>query len=67
MRYALEIHPIYQPPEDPTKYAEAIESEDIDDNTQSHGCPNIKHNGIVTDNVTIAESVVIITDEPKNE
>jgi len=39
-KYTLEIHPVYQPPENPDKYENAIESPETDDNTISHGCIN---------------------------
>jgi hypothetical protein len=41
-KYMLEIHPVYQPQGDPTKYQDAINSTSTEDNYISHGCINIK-------------------------
>ncbi len=61
----MEIHPIYQPPENPTKYEKAMQSPEMDDNAISHGCANVRNDGIIKDNTTLRKSVVYITNGKK--
>ncbi len=42
-KYEKRFHPIRQPPQDPDKYEDAINSAETDDNAVSHGCPNLKN------------------------
>lgn len=56
------IHPIYQTPGDPEKYEKAIESAPIEDNSVTHGCPNIKDFGIVFDGLPLGSKVYIATE-----
>lgn len=65
-KYALEIHPIYQPPKNLTAYKDAIETIEIEDNAKSHGCINTGEAAINIDNTnTSGKNIVVITDDKK--
>lgn len=61
-QWGLAIHPIYQPPTNPEKYENAIESWSTQDNSITHGCPNIEWFGIVFDQLAIWSKVYICTE-----
>ncbi len=58
----LALHAIYEPPSNPEKYEEAIQSSTIDDNSITHGCPNIPGFGIIYDQIEIGSKVYICTE-----
>jgi hypothetical protein len=52
-QWGLAIHPIYQQPSNPKKYENAMNSASIQDNSITHGCPNIEGFGTAFDNLEL--------------
>lgn len=52
-QWGLVIHPIYEPPSNPKKYENAMNSASIQDNSITHGCPNINGFGTAFDNLEL--------------
>jgi len=61
-QWGLAIHPIYQQPSNPKKYENAMKSASIQDNSITHGCPNIEGFGTAFDNLELWSKVVICTE-----
>jgi hypothetical protein len=61
-QWGLAIHPIYQPPSNPEKYEEAIKSGSVEDNSVTHGCPNIQGFGVLYDQLSVGSKVYICTE-----
>ncbi|MCX6825425.1 MAG: hypothetical protein NTY80_04370 [candidate division SR1 bacterium] len=58
-QWGIAIHPIYKTPGDPEKYENALKSIGIEDNSVTHGCPNVENFGIVFDNLSLGSRVYI--------
>ncbi len=61
-QWGMAIHPIYEPPNNPEKYEKAIESNWIEDNSITHGCPNIQNFGIIFDQLALGSKVYICSE-----
>lgn len=49
----LRIHPIFLPKDDEERYKNALETPEISDNNQSHGCINVVNFGRIKDNLNL--------------